>query len=289
MTNLIVPSIDVVISDRTLIDYTPSVPSGYPANMAANDTSDNLKMMGGTDFPQSLWIEPKDWKTYAADNKLSERKLWPTNFKGRFTNQDPTHECVCHALCRSAEIAYAQQHSGAKRIALSQVGIYGIANPGQWGGSDVLGCLRIAMEQGFIPENVWGQDAIFKHTMHGTCGKGNQDNSSGPWVTERTHPQYFSGAAETRKLFKPTEVINPRTREEMACCVLHGRAICVGRRGHSVPYTFLVWEPNQKSEQPTFGYDDSYDVQRYDSWNGASEAVDGSHCIWNMTMLAESA
>jgi len=287
MTNLIIPSIDVVISDRTLIDYTLPDHDGYPDNLAAADTSDELAMMGATDFPQSLWIEPKDWKAYAADNKLSERKLWPTNFKGRFTNQHPTHECTCHSLCRGAEIAYAAQHSGAKKIAFSQVGIYAIANPGQWGGAGCLEVLRIAMETGFIPENVWGQDAIYKHTMHGTAGKGNADNSSGPWVTERSKPEYFSGAAETRNLFKPTEVINPRSREEMACCVLHGRAVNVGRRGHAVPYTFLVWEPTQKSEQPTFGYDDSYDIQRFDTWSSASAAVSGSSCIWNMTMLPE--
>jgi hypothetical protein len=281
------PSIDYVIPDRTLIDYTLPEHDGYPDDLAEADTAENLMMMGATDFPSSLWIEPKDWKTYAADNKLSERNLWPTDFKGRFTNQHPTHECTAHSLTRGAEIAYAAQHAGAKKIAFSQIGIYAIANPGQTGGANCLHVLRIAMEQGFIPENVWGQDAIYEHTLHGTCGKGNADNSRGPWVTERSHPQYFSGAAETRKLFKPTEVINPRSREEMACCILHGRAVNVGRRGHAVPLSFLIWEPNQRSEQPTFGYDDSYDVQRFDSWAASAAAVSGSSCIWNMTMLAD--
>lgn len=279
------PSINFTISDRSLIDHTPEVETGYVNGEA--DTIDNLQAMGATDFPSELWIEPKDWKTYAADNKLSENNLWPTDYKGRFTNQNPTHECTCHSLTRGAEIAFAQQHAGRKKMAFSQIGIYAIANPRQWGGANCLHVLRIAMERGFIPENVWGQESEYHHTLHGTCGNGNANNSSGPWVTERSHPQYFDGAAETRKLFKPTEVINPRSREEMACCVLHGRAVNVGRRGHAVPYTFLVWEPGQRSEQPTFGYDDSYDVQRYDSWSGASAAVNGSSCIWNMTMLAE--
>jgi hypothetical protein len=419
----VTPSINFVIPDRTKIDYTPPQDTGYPAHLAAADTSAAIASLGAVDFPNKLWIEPSQWKQYAADNKLSERKLWPTNFKGRFTNQDPTHECLpldemvgglggamkplgdligqkvqvqaydksaggavdvdatailtrkvaplvavqlagdrrtvrttpdhkwmlksgqyreasqlrpgdelmavagsvsvadvspvpgvhdvgcltvpgyhnfalpcgafvhnctCHCLRCCAETTYNRQHAGLKKIALSQIGIYAIANPGKWGGANVQQVLRIAMERGFIPEPVWGQEAIFKHTLHGTCGRGNADNTHGEWVTERSHPQYFSGAAETRNLFKPTETINPRSREEMACLILHGRAIGVGRRGHSIPYTFLVWEPGQKSEQPTFGYDDSYDVQRYDSWSGAQASVDGCYCIWNMTMLAET-
>ena len=93
-------STDVKIEDRSLIDYVPDKDTGYPSSAAAADTPENLAMLGPAvrDFPDSLWIEPKDWKDAARDN--DKYKLWGEDVKNRFTNQNPTHECTCHALAR---------------------------------------------------------------------------------------------------------------------------------------------------------------------------------------------
>jgi hypothetical protein len=289
--------IDHIITDRSLIDWSPPrFDPNYPGGQTGyvdpkgEDNSDELRMMGGVDFPSSLWIEPKDWKEYARAQQID--KLDAESVRQRFTNQGAgpgirgTHECTGHSLIQGGETAIMQQAAGdpSRRMAFSQIGIYAIANPGQWGGANCLQMLRIAMEHGFIPEPIWGQSERFEHTLHGTCGKGNANNSRGNWVTPRSHPQYFSGAAATRQLFKPTEVINPRSREEMACIILRGqRTINVGRDGHAVPYMRLIWEPGQRSEQPTFQYSDSYDVIRYDSWGRAQKSVNGSSSIWSMS------
>jgi hypothetical protein len=283
------PCIDVTINPLDL-DWSPTEDTGY-VDPFMEDTSDNLAMLGDEvrDFPSSLWIEPKDWKTYVADNKLWE--LDAEAVKQRFTNQGAgagirgTHECTCHSLSQQAEAAIMAQNGGDpdRRIALSQIGIYAIANPGQWGGANVRRVLQIAMQYGFIPERIWGQEDKFDHTLWGTCGKGNANNSRGPWVTPQRNPEYFSGASETRQQIKPTEILNPRSREEMACLVLHRRCVGVGRRGHAVPYNRLVWQPGQRSEAPTFAYSDSYDVIRYDTWEAAAASVGSGTCIWSMS------
>lgn len=277
-------SIDIEIKDRKLIDYVYDDNTGYPDDLAAEDTTENLLMMGGTEFPNELWIEPKHWKEYVADNKYDERGLWPENYRSRYTHQGGTHECTCHALIQCCEGCWNLQFGGLNnKVAFSQIGIYAIANPRQWGGANCRQVLRISMEHGLIPETIWDQDKKYEHTLHGTCGKGNENNSSGSWVTERSNPEYFDGAKSTRQRFRPTEIIIPSSREQMACLIIHGRLVGVGRRGHSIPYNRLAWEPNQRSENPTFPYPDSYDVIRYDSWSGAAASVSSSYCVWSMS------
>jgi hypothetical protein len=281
----IINSINHVITDRTAIDYQQPDFTGYPAHLAAQDTSANLAAMGAKDFPNSLWIEPKNWKQYWADNKYDELNLSAMDMRNRFTNQNPTDECTCHCLVQCAETSWNATRGGkGSPVLFSQIGIYSIANPGQWGGAGCQQVLRIAMQYGFIPERVHGQETRFKHTLWGTCGKGNVDNSTGKWVTESMNPEYFAQAAPTRRHFKPTEVINPRSREEIVCLLIHRRGVGVGRNGHSIPYLQPVWESGQASEKPTIAYSDSYDVIRYDSWSTVSSAVEGSYCIWSLTV-----
>lgn len=284
--------IDHVIPDRSLLDWSPPQgDGGYPdghcgyVDPKGADTSENYQTyLGATDFLSSLWIEPKDWKEYARAQHVS--KIDGEAFRQRWTNQHPTHECTCHSLVQGIENAIMQQNSGDAegRIALSPISVYAIANPRQWGGANCLRVLGLAQRHGVLPEPVWGQEDRFKTTLHGTCGRGNRDNSSGPWPVRggRLERKYWNDAEETRQQFKPTEIVNPRSREEMACLVLHGRVVNVGRDGHAVPYNRLVWEPGQASERPTFQYADSYNVNRYDSWVRAAKAVSGSSCIWSV-------
>ena len=276
-------STDVKIEDRSLIDYVPDKDTGYPSSAAAADTPENLAMLGPAvrDFPDSLWIEPKDWKDAAREN--DRYKLWGEDVKNRFTNQNPTHECTCHALIQVGEVAWNQQRKGkGDPVLFSQISVYAEANPRQWGGAGCQQVLGIALRRGWLPEPIKGQDKKFKHTLHGTAGRGNDNNSSGAWVPVSQFPD---GWQETAMKLRPIEVINPRSVEQMVCLLLHGRAIGVGRSGHSVPYNKVVWEGGNSSD-PMKGikahYSDSYDVIRYDSMNMMRSAVGGSYCIWSM-------
>ncbi len=262
----------------TLVDYVPPKATGYPESKAVWDTPENLEMMGARDFPDDLYIDPKDWKDAAREN--DKYKSWAESHRvkwGRFTNQNPTHECTCHALAQCFEAAWHAQRLGEGHpIAVSQISIYAEANPRQWGGAGCQQVLGIAMRRGFLPEPIRGQKDLFQHTLHGTCGRGNNDNSSGRWVAVRNFPE---GWETTAQHLKPTEVINPRTFDQVICCLLRGRAVGVGRSGHSIPYTHVVW----RNGQIYAGYSDSYDVVRYDSRRMINSAVGGSYCIWNTT------
>ena len=95
--------------DPKLIDVVLP-PSGYSPEMEAEDTTLNVRLACGAaarDFPQSLWIEPRDWADKARDN--DKYHIWPLNYIDRYTNQDPTHECTCHSLRTNAEAARNRQ------------------------------------------------------------------------------------------------------------------------------------------------------------------------------------
>ena len=127
-------STSAIITDRSLIDYVPAHDTGYPMNMSAQDTPENLAMLGPAvrDFPDSLWIEPKDYKDVARDN--DKYKLWGEDVKNRFTNQHATHECTSHALIQVGEVAWNQQRKGkGDPVLFSQISVYAEANPRQWG------------------------------------------------------------------------------------------------------------------------------------------------------------
>jgi len=267
-----------------LVDYVLPKPSGYPDNLAARDTPENLEMMGARDFPDSLWVEPSEWKDVAREN--DKYKTWAMDRRNRWTNQSPSHECTSHALVQCFETTWNAQAESSSSwesqgksghpVCVSQISIYAEANPRQWGGAGCQQVLGIALRRGFIPEPIWGQEKLFKHTLHGTAGKGGANNSNGPWVPVSRFPD---GWQETAMHLRPLEIINPRSYEQVVCCLLAGRAVGVGRSGHSIPYCSVVWRDNQLYA----AYSDSYDVIRYDSLRMIRSAVGGSYCVWSTT------
>lgn len=277
--------------DRNLIDVTLPDDTGYSDAVSGEDTTDALRAAVGDasrDFPQALWIEPKDWADAA--NESEKNKTWALNYLDRFTNQNPTHECTCHALrtvaeaCRNRQrgVSYGGPQAGVRLDAsklfgsvwLSPRSIYEEANPRQWGGASVRQVLQIAMKRGFLPETIQPRDYGFKHAIPGTTGKGGINQASGPWLGLSNFP---AGWMETAKHFKPLEVIFPESWEQIVCLVLHGYAVGVGREGHAIPYTH--WNPAEQ----LMGYVDSYDLVRWDSVRRIKSAVGGSYAIASMT------
>ena len=264
-----------VVFDDSLVDFSPPTDTGYPSDWAASDTPEALAGLGTREFPDHLWIEPKDWKDFARQN--DEHGTWPESFRNRFTNQSPTHECTCHALTQNWEIAYNRQRQGAgKAVFVSPLSIYAEANPRKWGGSSMQYTLGIALERGFLPDHVGpngtDQRQLFRHTMHGTTGRGNQNQSSGNWVRLSNFP---SGWKNTARHLKPDEVVNPRSWEQIVCLILHGYCVSVGRSGHAIPYVQIVWRNGDLYAM----YADSYDIHRYDSVRMIRAGVGGAYSI----------
>jgi hypothetical protein len=278
--------------DPALIDVFPHEHDGYPAELAAEDTTDALRDACGDasrEFPESLWIEPRDWAAKAAENDAAG--AWGINFIDRFTNQTPTHECTCHSLRANAEAArnrargvsyggpkkdYRYQESGdVGSVWLSPLSVYAEANPRKWGGANVRQVLEIAVRRGLLPETVQPADYQFKHAIVGTSGKGGSNQAGGPWVSVSRFPQ---GWEETARKFRPLEVIFPESYEQAVCLVLHGLVVSVGRNGHAVPWA--RW----KADQRLMAYPDSYDIVRYDSERTARNAWRGSFAIASMTL-----
>lgn len=274
-----------------LIDVFPDQHDGYPDELAGDDTLDVLKDACGSasrDFPRALWIEPKDWAAKAAEN--DRNKTWPINYMDRFTNQNPTHECTCHALRAVAEACRNRQRGiifpdGPKKgqryeesingsVWLSPLSIYAEANPRQWGGANCRQTLEIACRRGFLPEKIQPREYGLRHTLQGTTGAGGLNQSRGEWVLLKQFPQ---GWQETAKWFRPDEVILTDSWEQVVCLVLHGYAVEVGRNGHAIPYSF--WSAAEQA----MGYVDSYDVVRYDSLRTVQRACSGAFAIASMT------
>ena len=274
-----------------LVDTILAEPSGYPGNMASEDTHDALwDVCGDTsrEFPRHLWIEPTEWADHAADNDTYG--TWPINYIDRFTNQSPTHECTCHALRAVAEACRNRQRGiqlgppvAGKRLDasatsasvwLSPLSIYAEANPRQRGGASTRGVLEIAVKRGFLPEPIQPRPYEFKHTLIGTCGKGGVNQARGNWVSVSRFPDGWKGTA---RHFKPLEVIIPETWEQIVCLVLRGYAVGAGRSGHAIPYA--IYNPIQR----LLGYVDSYDVVRWDSERSIRSAVGSAYSIASMT------
>lgn len=281
--------------DPSLVDVVFDEHDGYPAELAAEDTRDQLICAaeeGGatvTDFPKHLWLEQKDWADKARDN--DKYRTWPLDYVDRFTNQSPTHECTSHAFRACLESAWNRQRQIAvgppepkKRLYISAqsasvwfscLSVYAEANPGQWGGASVRQILRIAAKRGVLPDKIQPKEYGFKHAIQGTAGGGNVNQSAGPWIRVENFPQ---GWEETAKHFKPLEYIFPESWEQTVCLILHGFAVGVGRSGHSIPY--MKWLVDEQKMQ----YTDSYDVFRYDSIGSIKSTVGGSYAIVSTTI-----
>lgn len=279
--------------DPKLIDVFPSEHDGYPAKLAAEDTPDALRDACGEasrEFPKALWIEPKDWADRANEN--DKNNAWAMNWIDRFTLQADSHECTCHSLRANFEAArnrargvnypegpqkgfrYAESGSVGS-VWLSPLSVYSEANPKEWGGANVRQVLEIAVRRGMLPDRIQPRDYGFRHTLQGTSGKGNNNQSGGPWVPMSAFPD---GWKETARHFRPLEVIFPASYEEAVCCVLHGMAVSVGRNGHAVPW--CRWMATERA----LAYPDSYDIVRFDSERTARSAWQGAFAIASVTV-----
>jgi len=284
--------------DSKLIDVFPAEHDGYPDDLAAEDTDDALRDVCGStarEFPDALWIEPRDWADRASDN--DKYSTWPLNFIDRFTNQGAgsgragTHECTCHSLRANFEAArnrargviytdgpkddFRHPESGkVGSVWLSPLSVYAEANPSRWGGANVRQVLEIAVRRGMLPETMQPADYGFAHAIVGTAGGGNSNQSAGPWVSVSRFPE---GWEETARMFRPLEVIFPASYEQAVCLVLHGMCVSVGRNGHAVPWARWI------AGQRLLAYPDSYDIIRYDSERTARSAWRGSFAIATVT------
>jgi hypothetical protein len=275
--------IDQPLDPSVLIDGHP----GYPDELAAGDTIDVLKDCCGAasrEFPSALWIEPGDRDDKARQNDKDH--TWAVNYLDRYTMQQPTHECTTHSLAanfvtcwnRTRGIIYPDGPKKNFRYEESAIGsfwpsclsVYAEANPRQWGGAGVRQVLEIACRRGMLPDKIQPREYGFKHALQGTTGQGNNNQSSGNWVSVSRFPE---GWQETAKHFKPIEVIFPESWEQAMCLVLHGYAVSVGRSGHAIPW--MRW--NVASQ--VMEYPDSYNVTRYDSLRTVKSAWSGSFAI----------
>ncbi|MEY3205029.1 MAG: hypothetical protein RLZZ21_1360 [Planctomycetota bacterium] len=279
--------------DPKLIDVFPDQHDGYPDHLAAEDTTDALRDACGSasrEFPESLWIEPREWEERAAEN--DRHGLWAMNFLSRYTNQHPTHECASHSLVRNFEAARNRARGvifpdGPKKgfrypesaefgdVWMSPLSVYAELNPDKWGGSNVRQNLELACRRGILPDTTQPRDYGFKHTLIGTSGEGNENQSHGRWVPLSKFPE---GWRETASHFRPLEVIFPESYEQAVCLLLHGMAVSVGRRGHAVPWA--RWIADKRLHE----YPDSYDITRYDSEKTARSAWRGSFAIASVTL-----
>lgn len=265
--------------------------SGYNAEREAEDSAEGIRdacMGAARDFPASLWVEPKDWADKAREN--DKNHTWPLNYVDRYTNQNPTHECTCHSLRTNAEGARNRQRGiifpdGPKKnfryeesangsVWLSPLSVYAEANPREWGGANVRQVMEIACKRGMLPDKIQPREYGLKHTLQGTSGQGNSNQSGGDWIGVKNFPE---GWKETAAWFKPLEVIFPGSWEEAVCCVLGGLHVSVGRNGHAVP-----WAQWNAAEQ-VMAYEDSYNVTRYDSIRTVKGAWSGAFAIATMT------
>jgi len=265
---------------------------GYPAEQAAGDTPDVLRGACGNasrEFPEALWVDPQDWADKAREN--DKYGTWPRNYNDRLSNQNPSHECVYHSAVAGLECCWNRQRGvsyaeGGRRdfrytdsarfqsVWFSPLSGYARANPRQWGGSNVRGSLSLLTQEGILPDTIQPADYGFRHTLQGTSGKGNSNQSGGGWVPVSRFP---AGWQETAKKFRVIEAIFPASWEQAVCLVLAGMMVHVGRNGHAVPW--CRWLPGQGME-----YKDSYDVYRVDSIRTVQSAWRGSYAIASMTM-----
>jgi len=274
-------------------------PSGYPDELAAEDTPDALRECCGAatrEFPNALWIEPgpgmKHWAEIAREN--DKNHTWGMNYVAHYTNQDPTDECTTHSeitqamACRNRQLGIKFPDGPKKgfiypetktsgHVNLSCLSIYAEANPRHRGGANVRQVLEIACRRGILPDRIQPREYNFKHTLTGTCGGGNESQSRGPWIPLSRFPD---GWEETAKHFKPLEVIFVSSWEQAVCLILHGLLNSVGRNGHAIPWAQAIFKGDTLTH---LAYPDSYNITRYDSLSLVKQAWQGSFCIATMT------
>ena len=271
-------STNIVFPDSDL-DWSPDVDTGYPDRLAQLDTPEAFAGLGAREFPDHLFVDPSDWKDVAREN--DEYKTWPEDYRNRFTNQAPTHECTCHALAQNVEIAWNRQRAGkGSPVWFSPLSVYSEANTRQWGGSTMQRTVGILIDRGILPEHrgpggTTDQKDKFEHTLH--CTSGNDSAAGGPWVSLNRFP---SGWQKTAKHFRALEVINPRSYEQVISLLLHGIAVSVGRSGHAIPYVQVVWREGTLHAK----YADSYNAHRYDSVRMIKSGVGGAYGISTTTI-----
>ncbi len=267
---------------------------GYPAELQAQDTPDVLvEACGGASrsFPDSLYLPPSQWAEKAKENDANN--TWPLNFVDRFSNQSPTDECTWHSGvriiegCRNRQLGiifpdgpkknFRYEESQRGSVWMSPMSGYNEANPRIKGGATIQSVLKIGCERGVLPDKIQPRDYGFKHTMAGTMGRGNSNQSSGKWVSVANMPE---GWRETAKWFKPLEVVVIEDIEQAVCLLLHGYLVGVGRNGHAVPWAQLTFKGNNVETAP---YPDSYDLVRYDSWRTMKSCARGAFAILSVT------
>ncbi len=275
------------------IALSPDGIAGYVDD--GGDTIDVMKDMCGAasrDFPAALWIEPRDWEAKARENDVN--KTWPMNYIDRYTNQNPSHECVYHSLTRGMEGArnrargiifpdgpkknFRYEESLLASVWLSPLSGYAEVQPRQWGGANVRESLELACRRGLLPDKIQPKDRGFKHQLQGTSGQGNNSQSGGSWIPLSRFPE---GWQETAKDFRVIEAIFPEMWEQSICLILHGMFKHVGRDGHAIPWGQLIFEGGNLKAA---AYADSYDVTRYDSLATIRRAWQGSFAIASVTV-----
>jgi len=280
--------------DPALIDVVLPEHDGYPDEMAAEDTPDVLRDVCGEalrTFPDSLYVPSSRWAEMGRENDAND--TWPMNFVDRFTHQDPTQECTWHSGTRVIEgsrnrqlgiifpdgpkknFRYEESQQGS--VWLSPMSGYNEANPRIRGGASIQSVIRIGCDRGLLPDKIQPRDYGFEHTMPGTQGRGNMNQSSGEWVSVKNMPE---GWRETAKWFKPLEVVIIEDIEQAVSLLLHGYLVGVGRNGHAVPWAQLTFSGNNIATAP---YPDSYDLVRYDSFRTMKSAAEGAFAVLSVT------
>lgn len=266
-------SLNVRISPKQL-DYVYPFDTGYHESVAKEDSSEAFCDAGFVEFPDALWIEPREWEEYAARN--DELGTWGENYSNRFTNQSPTHECTTHCFLQCFEATWNMTAGGLFHpVWVSALNLYAEANPRQYGGASVRQIVSIAWRRGVLPENngpdgQGTQKQFFRHTIN--CSSGNSKRDGGPWVSVSRFPE---GWEETAAAFKPDKVINVRNWEQHFCLLLRGYVVGNGRAGHSIPHVRAVKQGGKWYSR----YKDSYDVFRYDSIDMVKRGVGTAYCI----------
>jgi len=243
---------------------------------------EQLLQAGAKRFPESLLIDRSEWDDRIAE--LDKQKQWAEDYSGRFTAQADSHECVAHASCQNAMIAWNRQYNGMEHdVWFSPLALYTrVTNGRQWGGSNVIDTMYEMIEHGLLPDHDGpggnnAQQKKFKHTLHETSGRSESYWPTSGWIKPSQLPD---GWEETARHFKALEVYTVPDRAAHASALLRGWCVTNVRTGHSIPHVRLVKDGGRYLSK----YKDSYRVYRYDSermWGGGF--VIRSMTMWDKT------
>jgi hypothetical protein len=294
--------------DPALIDVVlPEDEQGYPEHEMLADREPGVLWdycgAASRKMRDELRVESKEWVPRAKENDAN--RTWPTNYRDRYTNQGPgpgvsgTHECVYHSLDANYSMArnrhrairfpdgpkknFRYEESALGSVWMSpQSGYCRVTpktrrNPQQRGGSNVRQSLETITGTGWLPDKIQPRDYGFKHTLHGTSGIGNNNQSRGPYISPDDLPE---GWEETAKHFRALEAVFPESFEDAVSLLLNGFGVSVGRNGHAITWSRLIFEG---ARLVGAAYDDSYDITRVDSVRTMRNAISGSFSIITTT------